>query len=68
MSALPSSFAYLLGWLDKDSKRIHSTHKEVILDRFNQEKSHLNPLPERMPECCKIVSAKVNKFSFVQEV
>ena len=57
--------AYLLAWLDKDAKRVHSTHKEVILDRFLREKEHLNPLPSMMPECCKMTHAKVNKFGFV---
>jgi transposase len=58
--------AYLLGWLDKDAKRVHGTHKEVILARFEREKPSLNPLPSAMPECCRIAHAKVNKFSFVQ--
>jgi len=57
--------AYLLGWLDKDAKRVHGTHKEVILARFEREKPSLNPLPSTMPECCRIAHAKVNKFSFV---
>jgi transposase len=58
--------AHLLSWLDKDAQRIHGTHREVIWNRFQREKSHLNPLPSVMPECCKIVPAKVSKFSFVQ--
>jgi transposase len=57
--------AYLLGWLDKDAKRVHGTHKEVIWERFEREKPSLNPLPSTMPECCRIAHAKVNKFSFV---
>ena len=44
------------------------------MDRFKSEKPHLKgeptcrftTLPDKMPECCKIVGAKVNKFSFVQ--
>jgi len=57
--------AHLLSWLHKDAKRVHGTHKEVILERFERERPHLNPLPEKMPECCKIAYGKVNKFSFV---
>jgi transposase len=57
--------AHLRCWLERDSNRVHKTTKEVILERFKAEKPHLNPLPEPMPECCKMVSAKVNKFSFV---
>jgi transposase len=57
---------HLLSWLNKDATRVHSTHKEVILQRFKREEPHLNPLPKWMPECCRIVGAKVSKFSLVQ--
>ena len=64
---LSASNAYLLNWLlDKDAQRVHSTHKEVIFSRYLKEKSHLAPLPRPMPPCCRVVGAKVNKFSFVQ--
>lgn len=58
--------AHLLLWLKKDVLRVHGTHKEVILARYEREKPHLNPLIEPLPEGCRVVYAKVNKFSFVQ--
>jgi transposase len=57
--------SHLLAWVQRDAKRVHGTHKEVIERRFLREKRHLNPLPSVMPECCQITGAKVNKFSFV---
>jgi len=65
-STLEDANSHLLSWLEKDANRIHGTHKEVILSRFQREKSHLNPLPDQMPECFRIAGGKVNKFSFVQ--
>jgi IS30 family transposase len=64
---LSASNAYLRSWLlDKDAQRVHSTHKELIFSRYQKEKPHLAPLPKPMPPCCRVVCAKVNKFSFVQ--
>ena len=64
-TSIDEANAHLLAWLDKDAQRVHGTHKEVILGRFNKEKKYLNPLPSLMPECCKIVHRKVDKFSFI---
>lgn len=64
-ASIDDANAHLLAWLDKDAKRVHGTHKEVIVNRFTREKFNLNPLPEKMPECCKIAHRKIDKFSFV---
>jgi len=64
-ASIDEANAHLLAWLNKDATRIHGTHKEVILDRFKSEKEYLNPLPSCLPECCKIVHRKVDKFSFI---
>jgi len=64
---LDTANAHLREWLvEKDAKRVHSTHKQVIWAMYEKEKPHLSPLPRPMPPCCRIVFAKVNKFSFVQ--
>lgn len=57
--------SHLYQWLIDDAKRVHTTHKQVVTQLFDVEKSHLQPLPQPMPKACRTTVAKVNKFSFV---
>jgi transposase len=45
--------------------RQHSDRRERVADRFERERTELRPLPERLPEPCVIVYARVNKFAEV---
>jgi hypothetical protein len=63
---LSDANAHLLAWCQKDATRRHRTHKQVIFKRYQKEKPYLCKLPSPMPESCRVVCAKVNRFSFVQ--
>lgn len=56
---------YLFEFCNIDGERVHGTHKEVINKRFEEEKASFRPLPDPLPECCKVVNAKVNRYSEV---
>jgi transposase len=44
---------------------VHSTHRELIGDRFDRERAALRPLPEDLPKPCVLEYARVNKFQEV---
>jgi transposase len=44
---------------------VHSTHRELIGDRFDRERSALRPLPDDLPKPCVVEYARVNKFQEV---
>jgi transposase len=46
-----------------DMERLHSVHRERILDRFARDKSALRALPEPLPHACVIQAVHINKFS-----
>ncbi len=46
-------------------EREHSTHRELIGERFARERVALRPLPERLPSPCVLEYARVNKFAEV---
>jgi transposase len=52
----------LAHWSGANLSNIHSTHRELIGDRFDREKHALRALPERLPDPCVREYARVNKF------
>jgi transposase len=55
----------LAHWCVANLSNIHSTHHELIGDRYDREKPALRQLPERLPEPCVLEYARVNKFQEV---
>jgi len=53
----------LAAFCDADEKRVHTTHHEVIGERFAREQAALLPLPVALPRPCVSRCAKINKFS-----
>lgn len=39
---------------------------QTVGERLQAEQAHFLPLPERMPECCRIVPVKANRFAMIQ--
>jgi len=62
---LQAANTHLLDWLNQNRNRVHGTHKQVIDQRYQHEKQKLSELPSPMPQACRLVTAKVSKFSFV---
>lgn len=46
-------------------QRVHSTHRELIGDRFAKEQQVLRELPEVLPKACITQFARINKFAEV---
>ncbi len=44
-------------------QNVHSTHGELISERFTREEVALRPLPDRLPNPCVREYARVNKFA-----
>lgn len=44
---------------------VHSTHRELIGDRFDRERPAIRPLPDDLPKPCVLEYARVNKFQEV---
>ena len=44
---------------------MHSTHRELVGDRFDRERPALRQLPERLPDPCVPEYARVNRFQEV---
>lgn len=51
----------LLRWLAKKDQRVHGTTREVVKDRFDREKPHLNFLPRQPFDTSYRIYRKVNK-------
>ena len=51
----------LHGWLRKKDERVHGTTHEVVSQRFNRERPHLNPLPPQPFDTSYRVYRKVYK-------
>jgi transposase len=52
-------------WSVANLSNIHSTHHELIGDRYDREKPALRQLPERLPKPCVLEYARVSKFQEV---
>jgi transposase len=62
MEALNVDLAH---WCVANLSNIHSTHHELIGDRFDRERAALRQLPEQLPAPCVLEYARVNKFQEV---
>ncbi|NJN84767.1 MAG: hypothetical protein HC802_22415 [Caldilineaceae bacterium] len=58
--------AYLLHKCQEDDARIVSGQPATIGQRWQQEKSLLRPLPTYPYDCCRTVTASLNRYSQVQ--
>ncbi len=52
-------------WCGANLSNIHSTHRELIGDRYDRERTALRQLPEQLPQACVLEYARVNKFQEV---
>ncbi len=55
----------LAHWCVAHLSNVHSTHRELVGDRFDRERTALRPLPDDLPKPCMPEYARVNKFQEV---
>jgi len=47
-------------------KHTQARQSLTVGERLKAEQAHLLPLPQRLPECCRIIPVKANRFGMVQ--